>query len=224
MRKGDPRLKTRGKDKKKRKGIDYNRCIPRHTYKPEGTKEEMSLAYNEARGYQLVLLSYCEEEELPEEVLAHQRRLFHFTKNGPNANRFKLYGNSKLLYADVLFILSSKEPASRLSKLFDVGQDTIKDIRQGKAPEWRDEYDLVRRLRKSVISRFKKNFKDVHITSLLDSDGKTIQHFSSKAKARDFRRTWLIYNQKIKAKLVDSWIKSGQIDTIYPIEETTVIT
>ena len=238
MRKGDPRLKVgkRGPDKTKRKkkrirpgwakrgwAVNRRKKIPLHRHKPEGTQEEMTLAYNQARGYQLVVLNYCDKEELPEEVLAQQRRLFHFAKNGPNANKFIAYGDGKLLQADVLYILSCKVPAAKLAKLFKVGVDTIKDIRQGNRPEWQDEYDLVRRLRKAVISRFKKNFTDVHITVLLDSEGKVVQHFSSIKKAKEFRRTWLIYNQKIPAKTVDSWIKTKQIDTIYPIEETTVI-
>lgn len=234
MRKGDPRLltcKKRGPDRKPRKknaryGWAVNRKDPvaTHRHKPEGTIDEMTLAYNQARGYQLVLLDYCDKEELPPEILKHQRRLFHFAKNGPNANKFMAYGSSKLLYADVLYILSCKVPARRLAEVFNVGIDTISDIRRGRAGEWREEYLLVRRLRMSATSRVKKNYKAPRITVLLDTDGGIVQHFSSIRKAKEFRRSWLIYNQKIPAKEVDLWIKGGKIDEMYPIQETSVIT
>lgn len=206
-------------------GLDINRrnYSPIHRDKPKGTQEEMTLAYNQARNYQLVLLDYCDKEELPDDVLAHQRRLFHFARNGPNKNKFMAYGSGKLLQADVLYILSCKSPASLLAKKFGVSKDVVSDIKKGKKAEWADEYRLIRRVRSGLLSRFKKNYKDLYVTVLLDLDGNIVQHFSSPKKAKEYRRTWLIHNQKIRAKEVDSWIKDGKIDDMYIIKETTVI-
>ena len=205
--------------------INRKNPIPIHKHKPEGTIEELTLAYNKARGYQLVVMNYADKDmEIPPEVLAEQRRIFHFAKNGPNYNKFIAYGNGKLLYADVLYILSCKVPASKLAKTFNVSLDLIKNIRQGRQSEWLEEYELVLRIKRATYSKHKKNFLQTNITVLRDEKGNTVQHFSSIKKAKEYRRHWLMHNQKIKRVIVDDWISTGKIDKLYPIEEATVIT
>lgn len=197
---------------------------PRHKDVPSGTKEELSLAYNQAREFQIKLLHYVDKEDISDEEIQHQRRLFHFVKNGPRKGFFVAYDKAKLVQADVLYILSVKMPKHLLAKQFNVAEGTIQRIRNGESKEWIDEYNLVKRLRKAAISKFKKNNLGTHVTLL--SNGKTkeiIASFSSKKKAVEYRESYLLYRLKIGKEVYAAMKKKSTLDTLYPITEMEMI-
>lgn len=190
---------------------------------PKGTEEEMTEAYGHAATYQATIIDYADKDDLPQEVIDYQRRIFHFTKYGPRKGYFKVYPNSKLVSADVLYILSAKIPKKVIAKRFNISEETIAGIRLGKDNDWLDEYHLVRRLRMAIRGQSKKNWSEKHITTL--SDGATnevIALFQSIRKAKDYRRTYLMYQRKLLAKDVSRLEKSGELDTLFPVVERTV--
>ena len=198
--------------------------IPRHRHIPDGTDKELEDAYLKAMEYQITLLNYADKEEgISDEELAFQKRYIHFLKNGPRKGRFTVYNKAKLTYPDVIYILSVKKPRHILAKQFGVAEGVIQRIREGKAGEWKEEYDLVRRLRRAVMCKYKKNFLDTHITLLTNANtGEVIALFSSKKKAEEYRREYLIHNQKMKKEIYERQKKSGEIDLMFPIEERTM--
>lgn len=207
--------------KKKQKRISSNTASGKKI--PEGTEEEMAEAYGHAVTYQATIIDYADKEDLPQEVIDYQRRIFHFAKYGPRKGFFKLYPNSKLVSADVLYILSAKIPKKDIAKRFNISEDTIGGIRCGKDKDWLDEYHLVRRLRKAIRGQRKKNWSKEHITTLTDSTtGELIALLSSIRKAKEYRRDYLMFKRKILAKDVKVLEKSGELDTLFPIEERTV--
>jgi len=190
---------------------------------PKGTDEELADAYGHAATYQAVILNYADKDDMPQEVIDYQRRIFHFAKYGPRKGFFKLYPNSKLVSADVLYILTAKIPKKDIAKKFNISEDTVGGIRSGKDNDWLDEYHMVRRIRKAILGQRKKNWSEKHITTLTDaSTNQIIALFQSIRKAKDYRRTYLIYQRKIKAKEVMKMEKDGSINDLYPVEERVV--
>ena len=187
---------------------------------PEGTEEEMTQAYNETLHYQAVLIDYADKEEIPQEVLDHQRRIFHFARHGPRKGFFYQYSKSKLVQADVLYILTAKVPAKILAKKFKVDYTLILDIRKGKKREWIQEYNMIRRLRTAIACKYKKNWSEKHVTLIIDSQSnEVIALLSSKRKARDYRRTWMVHNLGYDKEKVEELEGSGELDLMYPIIE-----
>lgn len=219
-----PPVGTTYPNRRKKLGVKKgSKQKPASSFIPEGTELEMSIAYNQARGYQARIIDYADKEDLPQEVLDHQRRIFHFTKHGPRKGFFCLHDNVKLFSADVLYILTAKVPKKLLAKKFNVAEGTIQRIRNGERNEWLDEYHLVKRIRTALYGKFKKNFKEKHITTL--SDGKTnkvIAFFSSKRKARDYRRFFVRKPLNKNTEEVEKIEESGELDLLYPIEERSV--
>lgn len=212
------------KARKPRHQMHKNRknYVPAHRKRPEGTEDEMTEAYNQALGYSVVLMDYADKSEvIPDEVLAQQRRIFHFAKNGPTKGYFIANnGESKLTSPDVLYILSVKIPARILAKTFNVEEITVRRIRSGESLQWSDEYRLVRRLRKAVMGKYKKNFLKTHVTLLMDASTDTVlQLFSSKKKAVEYREIWLINNRKYPTPEVRHWLDTGKVDKLFPIIE-----
>lgn len=197
---------------------------PSHLLVPEGTKEEMNMAYNQSREYQVKLMDYADKDDIPDEVFAQQRRLIHFIKKGPRRGFFVADPRSKITQADVLFILSTKLPSKSLGEKYNVSATVIQNIRQGNDHLWIDEYNLVKRIRVALYGRYKKNWRKEYITVLRDSStGENIAFFSSKKKAKDYRMYWLMHNQKITGDAYSEMRDSGQMDILYPIEESEVI-
>ena len=190
---------------------------------PKGSAEEMEEAYGHASTYQATIIDYADKEDFPQEVIDYQRRIFHFAKYGPRKGFFKLYPNSKLVSADVLYILSAKIPKKVIAKRFNISEWTIAGISSGRDNDWLDEYHLVRRIRKALVGKYKKNWKKAHITTITDSStGELIALLQSIRKAKEYRRGYLKYKRKISSEDFDRMEKDGELDILFPIEERTV--
>jgi len=190
---------------------------------PKGDEDELKEAYEIVSTYQATILDYANKEDMPQEVIDYHRRIFHFAKYGPRKGFFKLYPNSKLVSADVLYILSAKIPRRLMAEKFKVSEETIAGIMKGGDRDWLDEYYLVRRLKKALTGTYKKNWSDTHITLLTERSTKeVIAIFSSPKKAREYRKTFLIYKRKVGIEKINAMIKSGEIEHHFPIEERVV--
>ncbi|UOF79370.1 hypothetical protein [Caudoviricetes sp.] len=190
---------------------------------PEGTEEELRNSFKHVESYLYRLLDYSTKEEgISKEELDEARRIFLFAKYGPRAGYLRFDKRLKLTSADVLYILTTSSPSSRLSKIYGLEEAFIKHIRRGTFREWYFEYSLIRRLKAIIKHELKR--KKVHTTSIMyvvyklndDLTKNVLFYTTSRRKAVSMRA------QAIPIKEINNYIDNKTLDIYYPIEKLEV--
>lgn len=161
----------------------------REPTRPPGTPEEMQQAYDKALEYQLRLLDFSDEEGVSEEIIAEQKRHLYYAIKGPRRHYFHTHKRSKLVQADILYIMTVTTPSRELSELFNVSIELINKIRGGKLPDWDIEFRLVRRIRTRIRGNLKQLHKkesDLTVYGIFKDD-KLLHLITSKRKVKSFR-------------------------------------
>jgi len=191
---------------------------------PTGSKEEMNEAFKVANSYLYKLLDYAERNEAPsDEELAKERRIFSFCKAGPRAAYFRLDPMSKLVSADVLYLLTSNLPASHIAKKFNMCERKVRAIRRGETEEWYWEYLLIRRLRTIISARFKSSKKGYKakmysLSKLVGINKYDILMYSSGRLNLVKLREDIVPKKEYKQMLEDN-----TLDIIYPINQIDLL-
>lgn len=191
---------------------------------PEGTQEEMEEAFEITSNYLYKLLDYADKNEvIPQEVLDRERRIFSFAKRGPRAGYFRLDPNSKLVSADVLYMLTSTLPAKYIAEKFGMCERKVRAIRRGEVDEWYWEYLLIRRLRTIVAARLKVAKKGIlakmySLSKLIDVNKYEILMYSS-GKYKLVR----LREDIIATKEFERLTKNKTLDIIYPINQIDLL-
>lgn len=191
---------------------------------PTGTKEEMEEAFEVASNYMYKLLDYADKDEvIPEDVLEKERRIFSFCKVGPRAAYFRLDSTSKLVSADVLYMLTSTLPAEHIAKRFGMSGRRVRAIRRGELREWYWEYLLIRRLRTIVQARLKcakkgTKAKMYSISKLVGVDKYEILHYAS-GRLKLVR----LREDIIPPKEYEEMVASKTLDILYPINQIDLL-
>jgi hypothetical protein len=186
---------------------------------PEGTQEELTDSFEIASNYLYNILYYGDKPEIiPQYILDQERRIFSFCKKGPRAAYFRLDPNSKLVSADVLYMLTSTLPAKYIAEKFNMCERKVRAIRRGEVQEWYWEYLLVRRLTTIITTNLKRTKKGVK--SIMYSLSKMIGvekyenlgYATSRLKLVQMRKD--ILDTKVYAELENS----KTLDIVYPIK------
>ncbi len=193
-----------------------------YSKKPEGTQEELEKAFKMSETYLYKLLDYAEADtELTKEELAEARRIFAFSKQGPKAAHFMANQRSKLVSADILYILTSTLPSTNISKMYGIQKEEVKKIRRGESPSWDWEYRFVKRMKGLIKGKLIQShlYRRIFTVSKVISPEKKeiLLYTSSLRKAKELR-------QSIIPKM--EWYqleKKGTVDIIYPIELIQVL-
>jgi hypothetical protein len=194
---------------------------------PEGTQEEMEEAFNVAENYLYNILSYADKEEhIPDDVLQMERRIFSFCKRGPRAAYFRLDPMSKLVSADVLYMLTSTLPAEHIAKKFNMSGRKVRAIRRGESDEWYWEYLLVRRLKAILRANMDERKKRISklttciytVSELNEKQGyDVIAHISSFRNATKYRK------DIIPEKRYNKLLENRTLDIIFPITKVDLL-
>jgi hypothetical protein len=157
--------------------------------KPEGTDDQMKDAYDKAMSYQLRLLDFSDDCEVPEDVIAEHKRYLYYAKHGPRRNFTYAYGDTKIVQAEALYIITVTTPSKELSEKFNISVNNVNRIRGGKAPEWHHEFSLVRRIRTRIKGNLKQLHKSENSLSLygIFRDNKLLELFTSNRKVKQFK-------------------------------------
>jgi hypothetical protein len=191
---------------------------------PTGTKKELEDAFEISSNYLYNILYYADKPEIiPQDVLDEERRIFSFCKVGPRAGYFRLDPNSKLVSADVLYMLTSTLPASHIAKKFGMCERKVRAIRRGESSEWYWEYLLIRRLRTIISARLRdpdksEKYKAYSLSKLVDIDRYEILMYSTgKYKLTRLRK------DIISPKEYDKLVETKTLDIIYPINQIDLL-
>lgn len=191
---------------------------------PEGTQEELTEAFEIASNYLYKLLDYSDKKEIiPQDVLDRERRIFSFAKVGPRAGYFRLDPNSKLVSADVLYMLTSTLPAKYIAEKFNMCERKVRAIRRGEVEEWYWEYLLVRRLTTILTARLRSAKKGIDakmysLSKLVDTNKyEILMYASGKYKLTKLRK------DIISPKLFEKFTNEKTLDIIYPINQIDLL-
>jgi hypothetical protein len=191
---------------------------------PTGSPEEKEEAFEVASNYMYKLLDYADKDEvIPADVLERERRIFSFCKVGPRAAYLRLDATSKLVSADVLYMLTSTLPAEHIARRFNMSGRKVRAIRRGEAREWYWEYLLIRRLRVIIQARLKvakkgTKAKMYSISKLVGIDKYEILHYASgRLKLVKLRE------DIIPPKEYEEMVSSKTLDILYPINQIDLL-
>ena len=191
---------------------------------PEGTKEEMEEAFEVTSSYLYKLLDYADDPEgIPQDVLDYERRIFSFAKVGPRAGYFRFDRKSKLVSADVLYILTCTLPAKVVGKKFGICERKIGAIRRGEVEEWYWEYALIKRIRVMLTARQRQANKAPRtrvfsISKLVDIGKEEILlYVTGLRKAKSIRQDIIPLREYKKLE------ENNTLDIVYPIKQIEVI-
>lgn len=189
----------------------------------EGSPEELQEAFEVSSNYLYKILDYAERDELiPKEDWERERRIFQFCMQGPKAGFFRLDKREKMTSADVLYILSTTLPETKLAERLGVNRRLIREIRTGINKSWYWEYLLIRRL-KAIIRTHLTSIPDLNrliytVTRVHPDLSKEILCYAtSKRKARKLRESFITKGIFKKLK------EDGTLDILYPIEPIDVL-
>lgn len=189
---------------------------------PEGTKEEINLAYNVANDISVRILNYSSTEEIPKDILDFQRRLIYFLRDGPRKGYMAVDTTSKVTQSDVLYILTSWECNQDLAEKFNISKRLVELLKAGDRDTWKEEYNLVKklssRIRKSLERKYNNKSKTIAVLGNIGS--KELLYFSNKLTAKFYRKK-LLTNPKHASYIGDTRYEEldalGEIDKLYPI-------
>lgn len=191
---------------------------------PEGTQEELMDAFEIASSYLYKILDYADKEEvIPKEVLDKERRIFSFAKRGPRAAYFRLDSKSKLVSADVLYMLTSTLPAKYIALKFNINERKVRAIRRGEVSEWYWEYLLIRRLRTIITAKLRNAKKGVtakmySLSKLTGPDKyEILMYASGKTKLARLRQ------DIIPPKEYEELVCAKTLHIIYPIDQIDLL-
>jgi hypothetical protein len=191
---------------------------------PIGTKEEMTEAFDIASEYMYKLLDYAEkDDDISKEDIDRERRIFSFCKVGPRAGYFRLDPMSKLVSADVLYMLTSTLPASHIAAKFGMCERKVRAIRRGEVQEWYWEYLLIRRLRTIISTKLRRSNKNgqsriYSLSKLVGIDKYDILMYAS-GRLKLVRLREDIIAPKEYARLVET----KTLDITYPINQIDLL-
>ena len=193
---------------------------------PEGTMEEKKEAFEVASKYLYKILDFADKDEgVPKEVVDREKRIFAFCRQGPRASYIAHGARSKLVSADVLYILSSTIPAKNIALQYDIKENQVRKIRRGDEPSWEWEWRFVNRMRNIIKARLRSSdptslTKKIYSISKIDEKGKKeiLYYISSLRKAKKLREDMLT---KVEYKKIT---KDNTIDLLYPIDLIEVLT
>lgn len=193
-----------------------------YNQKPNGTQEELEEAFRVSETYLFKILDYAEKDELiSKEKLEEYRRIFAISKQGPKARHLLSDNRSKLVSADILYILTTTLPASHIAKRYELQVDEVRRIRRGESPTWDWEYRFVKRIKGMIKGRMIQ--QDIRqriysVSKVLSPDKKEILIYTtSHRKAKELRESIIPKMEMYKL------IKNKSLDIIYPIELIEVI-
>lgn len=190
---------------------------------PKGTQEELERAFRMSETYLYKLIDFADrDQEMTKEELEEARRIFAFSKQGPKAAYLLANPRSKLVSADVLYILTTTLPATNIAKKYGIQVEEVKKIRRGESPSWDWEYRFVKRLRGAVKGKLiqaKTQRRIFSISKVISPTKKEILvYVSSLRKAKELRRSLMPKPELYKLE------KNGTLDIVYPIELVEVLT
>jgi len=189
----------------------------------KGSPEELQEAFEISSNYLYKILDYAERDEvIPEGEWERERRIFQFCMQGPKAGFFRLDKREKLTSADVLYILTTSLPETRLAERMGINRRTVSEIRKGISKSWYWEYMLVRRL-KAIIKGSLIRVKDLNVKAYAlykvnpNLSREVVLYASSIRKARSLRESIIAKGIYKKMK------EEGTLDILYPIEHIEIL-
>jgi len=189
--------------------------------RPEGTQEELEEAFKLTETYLYKLLDYAEKDEgFTKEELAEARRIFAFAKQGPKATYFVANPRSKLVSADVLYILTSTLPAPNIAEKYGIKVEKVKEIRRGASAPWIWEYLFVKRIKAIIRGQIARNKRSIiySISKVISPDKTDILIYTnSLRKAKELRQSILTKKEYNELE------KSNTLDIIYPINVIDIL-
>jgi len=191
----------------------------------DGTEEEKKEAFEVASKYLYKLLDYAEKDEvITEEELAQERRIFSFAKQGPRGGYLRWDKRSKLVSADVIYILTSTLPAEHIAKKYGMSGRKVRAIRRGEVDEWYWEYFFIRRLMTIIRARYKSRTEPMtcrvaySLSKLKEDKSYEILLYSSSIrtakKLREDILTKVEFAKLTKTKTLDIYYPINQIDLL----------
>jgi hypothetical protein len=191
---------------------------------PEGTQEELANSFEVASAYLYRLLDYAEQEDqVTKEELDEERRIFSFCKAGPRAAYFRLDPKSKLVSADVLYMLTSTLPAKYIAEKFNMCERKVRAIRSGDTEEWYWEYLLIRRLKTIIAANLRSakkgtDAKMYSLSKLVDYDKyEILMYATGKYKLSRLRK------DIITPKEYEKLLKNKTLNIVYPINQIDLL-
>jgi hypothetical protein len=184
----------------------------------------MGEAFEVASSYMYKLLDYSDKkEEIPDDVLAKERRIFSFCKVGPRAGYFRLDPMSKLVSADVLYMLTSTLPAKYIAAKFGMCERKVRAIRCGETEEWYWEYLLIRRLKTIIRATYRLSKKTTSSAAYSLSKLVGIDKYEILLYASGKYKLVRLRKDIIKPKEYDELVKNKTLDIIYPIKQIELL-
>lgn len=201
------------------------KCIPWYKKEPPGTPEELQEAFEVMDTYLYKILSFSERDgDVSKEEVDKERRIFSFLNQGPRAGYLRMNPRGKLTSCDVLHILTSTSPSGIIARNYDLDDRKVRRLRAGELPEWKWEYDLIKRIKAIVRGKLLSDHRPHSqkicyiIYKVHSEERKELMYItSSKRKAVQLREDMLN-----KGEYKDL-VKKGILDIIYPIEKESML-
>jgi hypothetical protein len=191
---------------------------------PSGTPDQMNEAFEIASEYMYHLLDYADKKvPISNEELERERRIFSFCKIGPRAGYFRLDPNSKLVSADVLYMLTSTLPAKYIAAKFGMCERKVRAIRRGETEEWYWEYLLIRRLKTIITTNLRSAKKGVTAKMYSLSKLVGVNKYEILMYASGKHKLTRLREDIIPIKEYVSLIETKTLDIIYPINQIDLL-
>jgi hypothetical protein len=191
---------------------------------PSGTSNQMNEAFEVASEYMYHLLDYADKKvPISDEELERERRIFSFCKLGPRAGYLRLDPNSKLVSADVLYMLTSTLPAKYIAAKFGMCERKVRAIRRGETEEWYWEYLLIRRLKTIITTNLRSAKKGVTAKMYSLSKLVGVNKYEILMYASGKHKLTRLREDIIPIKEYVSLIETKTLDIIYPINQIDLL-